>query len=107
LASPVLRTAVAITPEVTLYKSVQHFCATCIMDTVKQLAFLRMKYKELSIQYLEALNDGKSAMLIKDLSYVLKCLADEIALLEAGINKTSSLTCDEVIDKIKKTGTTK
>ncbi len=52
------------------------------MDKQVQLEFLKGKFTELSMQYLNVLQTGNSLQQIKDLSYVLECLRTEIQMLE-------------------------
>jgi hypothetical protein len=57
------------------------------MEKRTQLQYLKGKYQQLSQQYLLALNDGSSLQEIKDLSFVLNCLDDEIKMLEKQVAK--------------------
>jgi hypothetical protein len=48
----------------------------------KQLHYLERKYKELSDLYLRELTSGDSLSRIRDISFVLNTLKDEIAMLQ-------------------------
>lgn len=54
-----------------------------MMKKAEHLAYLRQKYIELSRQFLDELQNGKSIHMLRDLSAVIDTLRDEIEALEA------------------------
>jgi hypothetical protein len=57
----------------------------------KQLHYLERKYKQLTKQYLRELTDGTSLAIIKDLSFVLHSLEDEIQMLQNDLKKSEPI----------------
>ena len=53
-----------------------------IMDEKKHLEYLRQKYIELNQQFVNELKDGKSILMLKDLSNVISTLLKEIEAME-------------------------
>jgi len=54
-----------------------------IMDEKQHLEYLRQKYIDLNQQFVNELKDGKSILMLKDLSSVINILLKEIEALES------------------------
>lgn len=61
------------------------------VSKIKQLQYLKRKYKDLSKQYFYELTEGNNLIKIRDISFVLNTIKKEIAMLERGVRKERQL----------------